>query len=62
MAPGLEPGGMRDAQVELAGGFRGGGAVFGNGVGGESRLQSADLLPGRLRPELLREVRPSGRG
>jgi len=53
---------MRDAQVELAGGFRGGGAVFGNGVGGESRLQSADLLPGRLRPELLREVRPSGRG
>ena len=71
MAPGLEPGGMDDAEVELAGGSDGGGSVAGNGVGGESQLQSADLLPGRdtellrperLRPEQLREVRSSGRG
>ena len=58
-----------NAQVELAGGSDGGGSVAGSGVGGESELQSADLLPGRnaellrprrLRPEYLREVRASG--
>jgi hypothetical protein len=52
--------------MDLAGGSDGGGSVFGDGVGGESQLQSADLLPGRhpdnLRPELLRKVRSGGRG
>jgi hypothetical protein len=71
MAPGLEPEGMDNAQMELAGGSGGGGLIAGNGVGGKSDLQSADLLPGRhagdlrperLRPEPLREVRSGGRG
>jgi hypothetical protein len=43
---GLEPGGMGNAQMDLAGGSDGGGSVVGNGVGGESQLQSANLLPG----------------
>lgn len=47
--------------MELAGGSDGGGSVAGNGLGGKSQLQSADLLPGRLRPELLHEVRSIGR-
>jgi hypothetical protein len=49
---------MGNAQMDLAGGSDGGGSVVGNGVGGESQLQSADLLSGRqpgfLRPEQLR--------
>jgi hypothetical protein len=52
--------------MDLAGGSGGGGSVIGNGVGGESQLQSTDLLLGRhagvLPPELLPEVRSSGRG
>lgn len=52
--------------MDLAGGSGGGGSVVGNGVGGESQLQSADLLSGRhavdLRPDHLRQVRSSGRG
>ncbi len=56
---------VENAQVDLAGGLDGGGSVIGNGVGGESQLQSADLLrerhAGVLRSELLPEVRSSGR-
>jgi hypothetical protein len=44
-------------QIDLAGGSDGGGPVFGDGVGGEPRLQSAALRPEYLRPEQLREVR-----